>query len=81
VAVPQQTPLAVTSAPPSFEIEPPLVIEFTVIFVAGLVVRIGKDGSFLQLLINANMQIIVNADNNNLSLFMFFSFNLKYMSI
>jgi hypothetical protein len=49
--VPQHTPRAVTAAPPSFEITPPVVPELTVIFVTALVVKVGITGSFLQLLI------------------------------
>jgi hypothetical protein len=49
--VPQHTPRAVTAAPPSFVIEPPLVIELIVMFVMVVVVKVGTTGSFLQLLI------------------------------
>ena len=51
--VPQHTPRSVTAAPPSFVITPPLVPEFTVIFVIALVVNVGITGSFLQLSITA----------------------------
>jgi hypothetical protein len=51
--VPQHTPRAVTAAPPSFEIIPPVVPELTVIFVTVVVVKVGITSSFLQLSIIA----------------------------
>jgi len=50
--VPQHTPLAVTVAPPSFVIEPPVVAELIVISVTLAVVNVGMTGSFLQPVIN-----------------------------
>lgn len=52
-AVPQQTPRAVTVAPPSFDIKPPPVTDVVVIFVKAAVVRVGITSSFLQLFIIA----------------------------
>jgi hypothetical protein len=52
--VPQHTPLAVTVAPPSFVITPPLMAEFIVIFVKAVVVNVGITGSFLQLSVIAS---------------------------
>jgi hypothetical protein len=51
--VPQHTPLADISAPPSLVITPPVVTELIVIFVTSVVVRVGITGSFLQLSITA----------------------------
>jgi len=45
----QHTPRAVTVAPPSFDIKPPLVTEVVVILVKAVVVRVGITSSFLQL--------------------------------
>jgi hypothetical protein len=47
----QHIPRAVTAAPPSFEIKPPVVAELTVISVTAVVVNVGITGSFLQLLV------------------------------
>jgi hypothetical protein len=49
----QHTPRAVTAAPPSFVITPPVVPELTVMFVTAVVVKVGITGSFLQLSIIA----------------------------
>ena len=48
VAVPQQTPLAVTSAPPSPVIFPPDVATVVVIPFTEIVVKTGGEGFFLQ---------------------------------
>ncbi len=47
VAVPQQTPLAVTSAPPSEVMFPPEVAAVVVIPLIAVVVSVGISGSFL----------------------------------
>lgn len=47
--VPQHIPLAVTAAPPSLVISPPLVMELIVILVPGLVMSVGSVGSSMQL--------------------------------
>jgi hypothetical protein len=49
VAVAQHIPFAVTAAPPSLVISPPLVMELIVRFIPGLVVRVGIVGSLTQL--------------------------------
>jgi len=67
--VPQHTPRAVTAAPPSFEIKPPVVPELTVIFVTALVVKVGITGSFLQLLINIVPEIKQSKTRKTITLF------------
>jgi len=63
-AVPQQTPRAVTSAPPSSVTLPPTVAEMVVISIASSVVRTGRVGSFTQLLMSS-VPVRIDAIRNN----------------
>jgi hypothetical protein len=75
----QQTPLAVTSAPPLLVMLPPEVPDVSAIFVIALVVKTGNSGSFLQLSIIAipnNRQTKTKNLDGFLMLFIFI-LNLK----
>jgi hypothetical protein len=71
--VAQHTPRAVTAAPPSFEIRPPVVPELIVMLVTTLVVKVGITSSFLQLTI---MVIPINNKTKNTGGIIFFILNL-----
>jgi hypothetical protein len=76
-AVPQQTPRAVTASPPSFVITPPLVTELIAIFVIALVVKVGIEESFLQLLINTTPNIEKIKTNKTITFFIVFYLMIK----
>jgi hypothetical protein len=69
VAVPQQTPFAVTAAPPSAVTLPPDVAVLTVISVTVAVVNVGGSGFFLHALSNAIPQIKPTVNNTLKDLF------------
>ena len=73
--VPQHTPLAVTAAPPSFVIEPPVVAELMVISVIDVVVKVGITTSFLQLLIIIIPNNKLTKAKNAVILFIIFHLN------
>jgi hypothetical protein len=73
--VAQHTPRAVTAAPPSFEIRPPVVPELIVMLVTALVVKVGITSSFLQLLIIKPPQIRNPKTKKTITLFI-----IKYLN-
>jgi len=75
MVVPQHTPRAVTAAPPSFVITPPVVTELIVMFVTALVVNVGITASFLQPSINTNKNTEQTKAKNVNNLFMIIYLN------
>jgi hypothetical protein len=67
---PQHTPRAVTAAPPSFVITPPLVAVVVVMADTVVVVKVGITASFLQLLITTTAIIKQTKTKNVNNLFM-----------
>ena len=71
----QHTPRAVTVAPPSFDIKPPLVTEIAVLLVKTVVVRVGITASFLQLSIIAIPAVMHTKTRRGIILFILKIFN------